>query len=428
MDFFDLKAGRMHAEDVPLADIAAAVGTPAYVYSAGTLRRHARVFRAALGGLESPLIAFAVKANPNVAILRLLGQEGFGADVVSEGEMRRALAAGIPAGRIVFSGVGKTDAEMRAALAEGILQLNVESEGELRRLSAVASGMGRTADVAIRVNPDVDAGTLAKISTGKAENKFGVPLDRVEALYAEAAALPGIRPLGIAAHIGSQLFDLAPMEAAYAKLGALVARLRTAGLSVTRVDLGGGLGIPYDPKLPMPPSPADYGAMVKRVTRGWPDAQGIQLMFEPGRLIAGNAGVLLSRVVTIKTGATRSFVVLDAAMNDLIRPTLYGVYHDIRAVEPRAGEMVATIVGPVCETGDMFAEHRAITPVGEGDLMCLMTAGAYGATMAGTYNSRPLVPEVLVDGDRFAVIRARQTIDELVGADIVPAWLNQQGD
>lgn len=419
MDHFELKDGRMHAEGVPLARIAEEVGTPVYVYSAATLRRHAQVFRAALSELDRPLIAFAVKANPNVAVLKLLGQEGFGADVVSEGEMRRALAAGIPPERIVFSGVGKTDAEMRAALAAGILQLNVESEGELRRLSAVAAAMGTTAEIAIRVNPDVDAGTLAKISTGKAENKFGVPLDRVEALYAEAASLPGIRPVGVAAHIGSQLFDLAPLEAAYAKLGALVARLRTAGQTVTRVDLGGGLGIPYDPKLPLPPSPADYGAMVARVTRGWD----VRLMFEPGRLIAGNAGVLLARVVTVKTGATRSFVVLDAAMNDLIRPTLYGVYHDIRAVEPRPGEMEATIVGPVCETGDMFAEGRTIPPVVEGDLMCLMTAGAYGATMAGTYNSRPLVPEVLVDGDRYAVIRARQTIEELVGADLVPGWL-----
>ena len=419
MDFFELKDGRMHAEDVPLERIAAEVGTPVYVYSAGTLRRHARVFREALSGLDQPLIAFAVKANPNVAVLKLLGQEGFGADVVSEGEMRRALAAGIPADRIVFSGVGKTDVEMRAALEAGILQLNVESEGELRRLSAVAAEMGTVAEIAIRVNPDVDAGTLAKISTGKAENKFGVPLDRVEALYAEAAGLPGIRPVGIAAHIGSQLFDLAPLEAAYTKLGALVGRLRAAGQSVTRVDLGGGLGIPYDPRLPLPPSPADYGAMVTRVTRGWD----VRLMFEPGRLIAGNAGVLLSRVVTVKTGATRSFVVLDAAMNDLIRPTLYGVYHDIRAVAPRSGEMEATIVGPVCETGDMFAEGRIITPVQEGDLICLMTAGAYGATMAGTYNSRPLVPEVLVDGDRTSVIRKRQTIEELVGADLVPDWL-----
>lgn len=419
MDFFELKDGRMHAEGVPLERIAAEVGTPVYVYSAGTLRRHAQVFRAALAALDAPLIAFAVKANPNVAVLKLLGQEGFGADVVSEGEMRRALAAGIPPGRIVFSGVGKTDGEMRAALEAGILQLNVESEGELRRLSAVAAEMGRTAEIAIRVNPDVDAGTLAKISTGKAENKFGVPLDRVEALYAEAATLPGIRPVGVAAHIGSQLFDLAPLEAAYTKLGALVARLRAAGQTVTRVDLGGGLGIPYDPKLPLPPSPADYGAMVARVTRGWD----VRLMFEPGRLIAGNAGVLLSRVVTVKTGATRSFVVLDAAMNDLIRPTLYGVYHDIRAVVPRAGEMEATIVGPVCETGDMFAEGRTISPVAEGDLICLMTAGAYGATMASTYNSRPLLPEVLVDGETYAIIRARQTIEELVGADLVPSWL-----
>lgn len=423
MDFFEMKGGQMHAEGVPLGRIADEVGTPVYVYSAGTLRRHARVFREALAGLDRPLIAFAVKANPNVAVLKLLGQEGFGADVVSEGEMRRALAAGIPPERIVFSGVGKTNGEMRAALEAGILQLNVESEGELRRLSAVAAGMGTTAEIAIRVNPDVDAGTLAKISTGKAENKFGVPLDRVEKLYAEAAALPGIRPVGIAAHIGSQLFDLAPLEAAYTKLGGLVQRLRAAGQTVTRVDLGGGLGIPYDPKLPLPPSPADYGAMVARVTKGWPDGQGIRLMFEPGRLIAGNAGVLLARVVTVKTGATRSFVVLDAAMNDLIRPTLYGVYHDIRAVDPRPGEMEATIVGPVCETGDMFAEGRTITPVEEGDLICLMTAGAYGATMAGTYNSRPLVPEVLVDGERYSVIRARQTIEELVGADLIPDWL-----
>jgi diaminopimelate decarboxylase len=420
MDFFDLKDGEMHAEGVALSAIARDVGTPAYIYSAGTLRRHAQVFRQALAGLDRPpLVAFAVKANPNVAVLKLLGQEGLGADVVSVGEMRRALAAGIPPGRIVFSGVGKTVAEMQAALAAGILQLNVESEGELRRLSAVASAMGRTAEIAIRVNPDVDARTLAKISTGKAENKFGVPLDRIEALYAEAAALPGIRPVGVAAHIGSQLFDLAPLEAAYAKLGDLVRRLRAAGLPVTRVDLGGGLGIPYDPKLPPPPSPADYGAMVARVTKGWD----VQLMFEPGRLIAGNAGVLLSEVVTVKTGATKSFVVLDAAMNDLIRPTLYGVYHDIRAVRPRANEMVATIVGPVCETGDMFAEDRTITTVQEGDLICLMTAGAYGATMASTYNSRPLVPEVLVDGDRYSVIRMRQTIEEMLELDRVPDWL-----
>ncbi|WP_199554574.1 diaminopimelate decarboxylase [Sandaracinobacteroides hominis] len=419
MDHFALKGGEMHAEEVALSAIAARVGTPFYCYSEATLRRHARVVLDSLASVGDPLVAFAVKANPNVAVLRILAQEGMGADVVSEGEMVRALSAGVPANRIVFSGVGKTDAEMKAALEAAILQLNVESESELRRLSRVASDMGVTAHVAIRVNPDVDAGTLAKISTGKAENKFGVPLDRVEALYAEAASLPGIRPVGIAAHIGSQLFDLAPLEAAYTKLGALAQRLRQAGYPVERVDLGGGLGIPYDPKLPLPPSPADYAAMVGRVTAGW----GLQLMFEPGRLIAGNAGVLVAKVITLKSGAARRFAVLDAAMNDLIRPTLYGVYHDIRAVRPEAGEMVATIVGPVCETGDMFAEDRSITPLAEGDLVALMTAGAYGATMAGTYNSRPLVPEVLVSGDRFAVIRKRQTLEELVGLDRVPDWL-----
>lgn len=423
MDHFELRNGTMFAEDVPLSAIAEAVGTPVYVYSAATLRRHARVFQEALSGLGSPLVAFAVKANPNIAVLKLLGQAGLGADVVSEGEMRRALLAGIPPERIVFSGVGKTDAEMRAALEAGILQLNVESAEELERLSAVATAMGRTASVAIRVNPDVDAGTLAKISTGKAENKFGVPIDQVEAVYARAASSPGIRPVGIAAHIGSQLFDLAPLAAAYARLGNLVARLRAQGLPVERVDLGGGLGIPYDPALPPPPSPTDYGAMVRDVVAAWPDSIGLQLMFEPGRLIAGNAGVLLARVVTVKRGATRNFVILDAAMNDLIRPTLYGVYHDIRAVVPRAGTMEATIVGPVCETGDMFAEGRSITPVETGDLVALMTAGAYGATMAGTYNSRPLVGEVLVDGDRMAVIRQRQTLDELLALDRVPDWL-----
>lgn len=423
MDHFEIRSGEMFAEDVPLSAIAEAVGTPVYVYSAGTLRRHARVFQQALSALDRPLVAFAVKANPNIAVLKLLGQEGLGADVVSEGEMRRALAAGIPADRIVFSGVGKTDPEMEAALEAGILQLNLESEGELERLSAVAARSGRTAEIALRVNPDVDARTLAKISTGKAENKFGIPLDRAEALYARAASLPGIRVVGVAAHIGSQLFDLAPLEAAYRKLGELVARLRAAGLTVSRVDLGGGLGIPYDPALPPPPSPADYGAMVKRVTDAWPDRAGIRLMFEPGRLIAGNAGVLLSRVVTVKEGAARRFVVLDAAMNDLIRPTLYGVYHDIRAVRPRPGEMLATIVGPVCETGDMFAEDRRLKPLQEGDLVALMTAGAYGATMAGTYNSRPLVGEVLVDGSRQAVIRPRQTLEELLALDRVPDWL-----
>lgn len=419
MDHFELRDGVLHAEDVPLPRLAEAVGTPAYVYSAATLRRHARVVRAAMADLDDPLIAFAVKANPNVAVLRLLAAEGLGADVVSEGEMRRALAAGVPPGRIVFSGVGKTDSELAAALAAGIYQINVESEGELRRLSAIAAARGVEAPVALRVNPDVDAGTLPKISTGKAENKFGIPLPRIPSLYAEAAALPGIRAVGIAAHIGSQLLSLDPLEAAYRRLGALVAELRSRGLAVERADLGGGLGIPYDPSLPRPPEPAAWGAMVARVTAGWD----VRLLFEPGRLIAGNAGLLLARVVTVKQGATKRFVVLDAAMNDLIRPTLYGVYHDIRAVAPRAGTEQVSIVGPVCETGDSFAEDRPLTPLAEGDLVALMTAGAYGATMASTYNSRPLVPEVLVDGARFAVIRRRQTIDELIAADQLPDWL-----
>ncbi len=419
MDHFEIRNGVMHAEGVAVSALADAVGTPFYCYSTETLTRHARVMREALAGLDSPMIVFAVKANPNVAVLRVLARAGLGADVVSVGEMRRALAAGIPPGLIVFSGVGKTDAELRAALEAGIFQINVEGEEELRRLSHSAQALGLVADIALRVNPDVDAGTLAKISTGKAENKFGIGLDRVMDLYAEAARLPGINPVGIAAHIGSQLFDLAPLETAYGKLGALVAALRAAGLSVSRVDLGGGLGIPYDPKLPLPPSPAEYGAMVQRATAGW----GVQLMFEPGRLIAGNAGILVSRVVTMKRGATRTFVVLDAAMNDLIRPTLYGVYHDIRAVEPTGGRMVATVVGPVCETGDMFAEDRDMDAVETGDLVALMTAGAYGATMAGTYNSRPLLPEVLVDGDRFAVVRDRQTLEDLIGLDRVPDWL-----
>ena len=422
MDHFELRDGVLHAEELAVSAIAAEVGTPFYCYSTATLARHARVMQDALAGLEAPMIAFAVKANPNVAVLRVLARAGLGADVVSEGEMRRALAAGIPPSQIVFSGVGKTDAELRAALAAGIFQINVEGEEELRRLSHIAHSIGLVADIALRVNPDVDAGTHAKISTGKAENKFGISLDRVPALYAEAAGLPGVNPVGIAAHIGSQLFDLAPLEAAYGKMGALVAQLRAAGLAVSRVDLGGGLGIPYDPKLPWPPSPAEYGAMVQRATAGWD----VQLMFEPGRLIAGNAGILVARVVTIKRGATRTFAVLDAAMNDLIRPTLYGVYHDIRAVEPTGERMVATIVGPVCETGDMFAEDREMDVVETGGLVALMTAGAYGATMAGTYNSRPLLPEVLVDGDRFAVVRERQTLNDLIGLDRIPDWL--QGD
>ena len=419
MDHFAERDGVLFAEEVPLPAIAEAVGTPFYCYAAATIRRHVRVFRQALRGLPDPLIAFAVKANPNRSVLAILAAEGCGADVVSYGELRRALAAGIPAARIIFSGVGKTEAEMAGALEAGIYQINAESLEELSLLSRVAVGLGRQAPVALRVNPDVDAGTNPKIATGRSEAKFGIPADRVPEAWRLAESLPGLQPLGLAIHIGSQLSSLAPLEAAFRRLGALIAELRGLGARVERVDLGGGLGIPYDPALPPPPHPEAYGALVRRLCAGW----GVALAFEPGRLIVGNAGILVCRVVLVKEGATRRFVVLDAAMNDLIRPTLYGVYHDIRAVRPRPGRMVATFVGPVCETGDTFAEDRETTPLAAGDLVALMTAGAYGATMASTYNSRPLVAEVLVDGDRWAVVRPRQTVEELIAQDRLAPWL-----
>jgi diaminopimelate decarboxylase len=339
--------------------------------------------------------------------------------VVSEGESRRALAAGVPPERIIFSGVGKTAGEMRAAMTAGILQFNVESEPELTELNMVAADAGKHVAVALRVNPDVDAGTHAKISTGKAENKFGIPLARAESAFALAASLPALDPVGVALHIGSQLTTLSPLEAAFTRVGELVARLRGAGHDIRRVDLGGGLGIPYDGTLSAPPSPADYGAMVKRVTAGW----GVKLLFEPGRLIVGNAGVLVSRVIRVKDGLATKFVVLDAAMNDLIRPSLYDAYHAVRAVRPRDGEMTATIVGPVCETGDTFGEGRVLTPVEAGDLVAFLSAGAYGATMASTYNSRPLVPEVLVSGSDWSVVRPRPDLEALLGLDRIAPWL-----
>jgi diaminopimelate decarboxylase len=422
MHHFDERGGTMHAEGISLETLADAVGTPFYCYSAATLRRHVAVFREALAGLEAPpLIAFAVKANPNLSVLRLLAQEGCGADVVSEGEMARALAAGVPPSRIIFSGVGKTEAEMAAALEAGIHQLNVESEAELHTLSRVASRLGLPARIALRVNPDVDAKTHAKIATGKSENKFGIAADAIPRLYAEAATLPGLAPQGLAVHIGSQIADLAPLEAAYTRMGSLMETLRKEGLPVTTMDLGGGLGIPYDPSLPEPPGPAAYGQMVARVTKGW----GVRLAFEPGRLIVGNAGILVASVITVKHGETRSFIVLDAAMNDLIRPTLYGVFHDIRAVTPRPGRLTATIVGPVCETGDTFAEDRPITPLEAGDRVAIMTAGAYGATMASTYNSRPLVPEILVSGSEWAIVRPRQTLEDLIAQDRIAPFLGE---
>ncbi|MFW2831136.1 diaminopimelate decarboxylase [Sphingomonas sp. ID0503] len=423
MDHFTLKDGVTHAEDVPLTLIAEAVGTPAYVYSTATIERHVRVFREALDKVESAgqptLVAFAVKANPNAAVLATLAQLGLGADVVSEGELLRALHAGVPADRIVFSGVGKTADEMARALKAGILQFNVESEPEVETLSAVAQSLGVTARIAFRVNPDVDAMTHAKISTGKAENKFGIPIDRARASYFTASRLPGIEPVGVAVHIGSQLTDLGPLADAFAKVGQLIVQLRTDGHVIRTADLGGGLGVPYDPTVPHPPTPAEYGAMVAEATAGW----NVRLIFEPGRLIVANAGILLTRVVRVKTGAAERFVIVDAAMNDLLRPSLYDAWHDIRAVVPRGSKMTANVVGPVCELGDTFATQRELDVLEEGDLAMFMTAGAYGATMASTYNSRALTAEVLVNGADYAVVRQRQPIEALIALDSVPDWL-----
>jgi diaminopimelate decarboxylase len=422
MDHFILRDGVMHAEDVPLTLIAEAAGTPVYVYSTATMRRHVRVFREALAGIADPLVAFAVKANPNGAVLATLAREGLGADVVSGGELLRAVHAGIAPEKIVFSGVGKTADEMALALRHGIGQFNLESEVEAEMLADVARAMGVTAPVAFRINPDVDAGTHAKISTGKSHDKFGIAYAIARDAYARARALPGLDVRGVAVHIGSQLTDLAPLEAAFGRIGALIRDLRADGHAIRTADLGGGLGVPYDPALPVPPSPAAYGEMVCRATAGWD----VRLIFEPGRVIVGNAGILLSRVIRVKRGEGDPFVIIDAAMNDLIRPSLYDAWHDIRAVVPRGGTATANIVGPVCESGDTFATARAMDRVEPGDLVALMTAGAYGATMAGTYNSRPLIAEVLVDGAAWAIVRERQTIEALVAADRLPPWLNEE--
>jgi diaminopimelate decarboxylase len=418
MDHFELRNGVLHAEDVPLTAIAEAVGTPVYVYSRATLTRHARVFRDALAVLPSVHIAFAVKANPNLAVLRLLAREGYGADVVSGGEMERALAAGIPAAGIVFSGVGKSAAELVRALDAGIGQFNLESEEEGIELAALAAARGLSAPAALRVNPDVDAGTHGKISTGKAENKFGVPYDRAAAMYARLAALPGLEMRGLAVHIGSQLARLEPLESAFTRMGELMRAIRAAGGSVTHMDLGGGIGVPYKAGETFP-SPEAYAAMVARVTAGWD----VTLMFEPGRVIAGNSGVLVTRVIRVKPGVTAPFVIVDAAMNDLARPALYDAWHDFVAVRPAGGRMVANIVGPICESSDTFAMGRDIASVSAGDLAVFRTAGAYGATMANTYNSRALVPEVMVDGDRWALVASRIDPATILAAEQVPEWL-----
>ena len=418
-----MRGGVLHAEDVDLAALADIVGTPAYVYSAATLTRHYQVFADAVAGLGlgTPLVAFAAKANPNLSVLATLAKCGAGADVVSGGELARALAAGVPPERIVFSGVGKQAHELAAGIDAGIYQFNVESEAEIDMLGRIAAGKGATVTIAVRVNPGVDAKTHAKISTGGDDTKFGIPMARVETAFARAAAYPSLRPLGVAAHIGSQLYDLSPLEATFAALGDLAARLRGGGHAVERIDLGGGLGVPYRGDIAAPPSPADYAAMVGRATAGWP----VRLIFEPGRMIAGNAGVLLARVVLIKQGATRSFVVCDAGMNDLLRPSLYGAWHGIVAVRETPARITATVVGPVCESGDTFAEDRDIPAVAAGDLIAFTTAGAYGATMASTYNSRSLVPEAMVNGDRWAVVSARRSAAEMMALDTRAPWLEE---
>ncbi len=416
---FQYVDGQMQAEDIPLRELAAKVGTPFYCYSSATLRRHMRVMREAFAGMET-LLAYAMKANSNQAVLKLLAAEGAGADVVSGGELERALAAGIPPERIVFSGVAKTRAEMRRGLEVGIHCFNVESEPELDRLNEVATAMVAVAPVSVRINPNVDALTHEKISTGKAENKFGIPFEHAHEVYARISNLPGVRAVGVDMHIGSQITELGPFSNAFALMAQLVKDLRAAGHDLHHVDVGGGLGIPYHRDNTPPPDPAAYA----RIVRERVEALGCNLIIEPGRLIVGNAGILVTRVEYVKTSSERTFVIVDAAMNDLIRPPLYEAHHDILPVAASGAKWItADVVGPVCETGDYLARNRAIPAVAEGDLLAVMTAGAYGAVMASTYNSRLLVPEVLVDGSRWHVVRPRPTIEDLLALDSVPDWL-----
>ena len=424
MHYFDLKDGVLHAEGVSLETVAAEAGTPTYVYSAATLRRHYGLMREACDAhkdaLGDALIAFAVKANSNLSVLKVLGQLGCGADTVSEGEIRRALRAGIPATKIIFSGVGKTDAELAFAVREGVRQINVESSTELQRLIAVAASLNAKPDIAIRVNPKIGAGGHAKITTGGAGDKFGVPVEEALSLYARASASDHVTPVGLACHIGSQITDLTPLENAFKVIRGMTETLRERGMSVTRLDLGGGLGVPYYGETDTPP-PSAYIAMVAGVLQGL----GVEAAFEPGRLMAANAGVLLSRVVHVNERTDgRRFLVLDAAMNDLMRPALYDAYHDIKPVRPKAGEALPhDVVGPVCETGDTFARDRQLAPVEAGDLVVFMSAGAYGAVMSGEYNTRPLAAEVLVDGDKWALIRPRPTYDEMFAREPIADWL-----
>ena len=421
MNHFAYRDGVLYAEDVALPAIAAAVGTPFYCYSTATLRRHFRVFSEAFSGLNV-LVCYAMKANSNQSVLATFIKEGAGVDVVSEGELRRALAAGARPDEIVFSGVGKTEREIAFALDTGIYCFNVESEPELQRISTVASGKGRTAAVALRINPDVDARTHAKITTGKSENKFGIPYERARDVYRYAATLPGLRLSGVDMHIGSQITDLAPYEEAYGRLADLVRDLRSDGHTIDHIDAGGGLGIPYRLDDPPPPAPAAYAEIVRRRLGNL----GARILFEPGRVFVGNAGILVAEVVYVKKGAAKTFVILDAGMNDLIRPTLYEAHHDIRPVRAPpagAGTIVADVVGGICETGDYLALDRTLPALAEGDLVAIMTAGAYGAVQGSTYNTHPLAAEVMVHGAEWALVRPRQTYDALIGMDRMAPWL-----
>jgi diaminopimelate decarboxylase len=421
MHHFAYRNGVLHAEDVSLATLAERVGTPVYVYSTATLERHYRVFSDAFAGLDA-LVCYAVKANSNQAVLTTLARMGAGMDVVSGGELLRALTAGVPGSRITFSGVGKTPDEIDDALAAEIFCFNVESEPELELLSKIAASKGATANISVRVNPDVDAKTHAKISTGKSENKFGIHFQRAREVYARAAKLPGIKVTGVDMHIGSQITEVAPFDAAFALLAELATSLRADGHAIDHVDVGGGLGIPYKLDNEPPPLPDDYAAVVRKHI----GPLGVKLVLEPGRLIAGNAGILLTRVLYVKTGGDKTFVIVDAGMNDLIRPTLYDAHHDIWPViesAPGADRVMADVVGPVCETGDYLALGRSLPQLAAGDLVAVMTAGAYGATQSSTYNTRPLVPEVLVKGADMAVVRPRLDAEALIALDRLPDWL-----
>ena len=421
MHHFHYRDGMLHAEAVDLTALAEAVGTPFYCYASATIERHYKVFAGAFADVDA-LVCYAMKANSNQAVIATLAKLGAGADVVSEGELLRARMAGVPPDKIMFSGVGKTAHELALAIDENILCINVESESELELLSSIAAAKGRVAAISIRVNPDVDPKTHAKIATGKAENKFGIPISRAREVYARAAKLKGVHVVGVDMHIGSQIIALDPFSDAFALLAEFVGVLRADGHVISHVDLGGGLGIPYREDNEPPPDPDAYAAIVKRATKNL----GCKLIFEPGRLIVGNAGILVTRVIYLKRGEAKTFVIVDAGMNDLVRPTLYDAHHDIKPVrQPAVGarRITADVVGPVCEFGDYLALDRALVEPKPGDLLAVMTAGAYGAAQAGTYNSRALIPEVLVRNDEWALIRPRQTLDELIGLDRLPGWL-----